>query len=140
MRSFPGDKKLTNKSLPKRINRPDIVALELKDDGTFPNSKLPLLLYRQAISEEKSRVAAAFEQLFAANGWRGSWRNGIYLYHHYHSTTHEVLGVYHGSARVQLGGPKGVIYEIDIGDVLLIPAGVAHKNLGSSAEFGVVGA
>jgi uncharacterized protein YjlB len=59
---------------------------------------------------------------------------------HYHSTAHEVLGVYHGSARVQLGGERGVVQEVHPGDVLVIPAGVAHKKLGSTADFGVVGA
>src|SRR5207248_2277900 len=91
-------------------------------------------------SSPEERLAAQFEQLFEANDWRGAWRNGIYDYHHYHSTTHEVLGVFRGSARVQLGGDEGVVYDIGPGDVIVIPAGVAHKSLGSSPDFGVVGA
>ena len=51
-----------------------------------------------------------------------------------------MLGIYGGSARVQLGGDHGWIQEVYAGDVLAIPAGVAHKNLGSSDDFGVVGA
>ncbi len=60
--------------------------------------------------------------------------------HHYHSTAHEALGVYAGSARVQLGGESGPVFEIRAGDVVVIPAGVAHKRVASTAEFGVVGA
>ena len=119
---------------------PDVLFQELKDDGVFPNSRLPLVLYRLAVRLAGKDPAAVFEQLFAANGWDGSWRNGIYPYHHYHSTAHEVLGVYRGSAKVQLGGERWVVHEVRPGDVVIIPAGVAHKNLRSSSDFGVVGA
>jgi uncharacterized protein YjlB len=70
----------------------------------------------------------------------GTWRNGIYSYHHYHSTAHEVLGCYRGSAKVQFGGESGIVEELSAGDVVIIPAGVGHKNLGASADFAVVGA
>src|SRR5581483_10867523 len=69
-----------------------------------------------------------------------SWRDGIYTYHHYHSTAHEVLGVFNGSATVQFGGEHGLKQKVNAGDVIIIPAGVAHKNLGASSAFGVVGA
>jgi uncharacterized protein YjlB len=124
----------------KCANERDVLVQELQDDGMFPNSRLPLLLYRMAVKLQGQDPATIFEQLFAANGWHGSWRNGIYPYHHYHSTAHEVLGVYRGSARVQLGGERGVVQEVHPGDVIIIPAGVAHKNLGSTGDFGVVGA
>jgi uncharacterized protein YjlB len=120
---------------------PNLIAQVLSDDGTYPNNaKLPLLVYQAAVRLQGPDPAATFEDLFAANGWGGSWRNGVYGYHHYHSTAHEVLGVYRGSARVQLGGPEGAVFEVHPGDVVLIPAGVAHKNLGASGDFGVVGA
>jgi uncharacterized protein YjlB len=117
----------------------EILTVILKDDGTFPNNNLPLIVYRQAI-EYGSGGPEVVEALFSQNGWGGSWRNGIYGYHHYHSTAHEVLGVYGGNCKVQLGGPEGRTFEIKKGDVVLIPAGVAHKNLGSSHDFRVVGA
>lgn len=117
-----------------------MLAKHLRDDGVFPNSGLPLLVYRGAVRLPEHDPAATFERLFAANGWEGSWRDGIYPYHHYHNTAHEVLGVYRGSARVQLGGERGVVQEVHPSDVISIPAGVAHKNLGSTADFGVVGA
>ena len=81
-----------------------------------------------------------FENRFAANGWTGAWRNGVYGYHHYHATTHEVLGCHAGTARVQLGGPDGAVHEIAAGDVVVIPAGVAHRRVEASDDFAVVGA
>ena len=113
----------------------------IDDDGTFPNNaKLPLLLYKDAIALPTDRPARFIEDLFAANRWVGSWLNGIFGYHHYHSTAHEVLGVYSGRANVQFGGPNGPDFEVQAGDVVVIPAGVAHKNLGASSDFRVVGA
>jgi uncharacterized protein YjlB len=113
----------------------------LKDDGTYPNNeRLPLLVYQGVLNLSEDNPAGSIEDLFAANGWGSSWRNGIYGYHHYHSTAHEVLGVYSGSARVQFGGEHGVTLSVSPGDVVIIPAGVAHKNLGASQNFRVVGA
>ncbi len=48
--------------------------------------------------------------------------------------------LYGGTAQVQLGGEQGLVLSIQAGDVLIIPAGVAHKNLGGSRDFHVVGA
>ncbi len=112
----------------------------LGDDGIFPNNELPILFYKNAIPLPEPDPASAFEQRFAGNGWSGSWRNGIFPYHHYHSTGHEVLGIYSGTARVRLGGDDGIEQTLHPGDVVVIPAGVAHKNLESSSDFGVVGA
>ncbi len=112
----------------------------LTDDGTFPNNeKLPLLVYKGALNLTESDAASDIERVFHANNWRGSWRNGIYGFQHYHSTAHEVLGVYSGSVQVQLGGPEGITLTAETGDVIIIPAGVAHKNLGSR-NFRCVGA
>lgn len=58
----------------------------------------------------------------------------------YHSTAHEVLVVLSGSVEVQLGGPTGVTTRLNSGDAVIIPAGVAHKNLHASADFEVLGA
>lgn len=118
-----------------------VLQKRLKDDGFFPNNeRLPLLAYQAALALPRSDPASTVENLFASNGWSGSWRNGIYDFHHYHSTAHEVLGVYCGSAKVQLGGEKGITLTVRRGDVVIIPAGVAHKNQGASSDFRVVGA
>ncbi len=49
------------------------------------------------------RPAAAFEDRFNQNRWNTRWRDGIYSYHYFHSTAHEVLGIARGKARVQSG-------------------------------------
>lgn len=110
-----------------------------EDDGMIPNNKLPLLLYRSAFDERDDEGARWLEKRFAENNWTNAWRNGIYSFHHYHSTSHEVLGVYSGRAEVHLGGEKGEKLAIKAGDVIVIPAGVGHKNLGSE-NLGIVGA
>ncbi len=114
--------------------------LNFKDDGIFPNSPLPLLFYRQAITPVAKDPASIFEERFAENDWTNSWQNGIYSFPHYHSTSHEVLGVYSGIATLRLGGQHGKNVEIHAGDVIVIPAGVAHQNVGASNDFAVVGA
>ncbi len=47
--------------------------------------------------------------------------------------------VFAGRATVQFGGERGITKEVSAGDLIVIPAGVAHKCLQSSADFGVVG-
>lgn len=124
-----------------RLNEPQVVSHCIEEHGTIPNNpKLPLLVYAKALSLSERDPASAFETLFTANGWHGTWRDGVYGYHHYHSTAHEVLGVYRGSARIQFGGDPGPVVEVRAGDVVVIPAGVAHKNLGDNGNLGIVGA
>jgi uncharacterized protein YjlB len=123
------------------VHPPRVTAHRLKDDGAISNNpRLPLLIYEGALKLPERNAASEIERLLESNQWGGSWRNGIYPYHHYHSTAHEVLIVYGGSATVQLGGEGGITQTIHPGDVLIIPAGVGHKNLGSSDDFEVVGA
>jgi uncharacterized protein YjlB len=111
----------------------------LKDTGEFPNSHLPALIYEKALAPGAD-LADRFDALFEKHGWTGSWRNGLYRTHHYHSTAHEVLGVYRGSVKVRLGGPEGPVVELHAGDIAIIPAGVAHKNESQSDDFAVLGA
>jgi uncharacterized protein YjlB len=122
---------------PKEVEPQQLV---FKDDGSIPNNTLPLLLYREAFAADTKDLASVMEQRFAENDWTGSWRAGVYPFPHYHSTSHEVLGVFSGSATLRLGGAQGTTVEVRLGDVIVIPAGVGHQNLGSSADFSVVGA
>jgi uncharacterized protein YjlB len=113
-----------------------------RDDGTIPNNpKLPFIHYRSAIGLPSSDdPAATFEELFKRNGWGDSWRNGIYDYVHYHSSTHEVLGVARGAASVRFGGDRGKLFELHTGDVVILPAGTGHQCIRASKDLVVVGA
>jgi uncharacterized protein YjlB len=115
--------------------QPDLYSFEAA--GGFPNSLLPVLVYHDV---GDARTAGACEELFARNGWLGAWVDGIFSFHHFHSTAHEVLGIVDGTASVILGGPSGRRLEVARGDVLVLPAGTGHFNAGSSADFLVVGA
>lgn len=132
---------------PASISRASIsrasIAVEshrLADDGRFLNSAHPALIYRAVFSPADGDLARAFEALFGANGWPPAWRAGLYTVHHYHSSAHEVLGIFSGWVQARLGGESGPMLTLHAGDAVLIPAGVAHKNEGQSADFRAVGA
>lgn len=114
----------------------NITSFVFHDDGTYPNNSLPLVFIKSAGATDPSTI----EKIFHENNWVNSWRNGLYSFHHYHSTAHEVLGIYSGWVKAQLGGPGGKIVTLEAGDVVIIPAGVAHKNIDQSPDFKVVGA
>jgi uncharacterized protein YjlB len=118
-----------------------IAAYRFADDGTFPNNiRLPVLIYRQVLRLTDGNVPRQLEALLKQNHWENCWRNGIYGYHHYHSTAHEMLCIYQGNAVLQVGGPHGIIFKTEEGDALFLPAGVAHKSLVCSQDFSCVGA
>ena len=97
----------------------------------------PLLIYPDVL---KDPAAEAFEELFSRNRWPAAWRNGVHPFHHFHSNSHEVLGIYSGEVTVQFGGDAGVTIRGKPGDVIVLPAGTGHKKLASKGSLGVVGA
>ncbi len=123
------------------VKPPDVVVHRLEANGDIPNNpRLPLIVLRQALSLPSADPAATIEAIFEHNDWPPAWRDSVYTFHHYHSTSHEVLGIYSGEATVRFGGDPGVDVTIHAGDVVIIPAGVSHKRLSSSPDFAVVGA
>ena len=57
---------------------------------------------------------------------------------HFHSTSHEVLCVFKGTARLCFGhedNPKRVEAVVDEGDVMVVPAGVSHRLYVDSRPF-----
>ena len=123
-----------------RSRRPQTFLFEA--DEEIPNNPvLPLICYRKAVRLiGAADPAAVLEDLFAQNGWDDSWRNGIYGFAHYHSSTHEVLGIARGHARVRLGGENGKVLTLATEDVVVLPAGTGHQCLSSSQDLLVVGA
>ena len=116
--------------------------VRFKDDGLVPNHpRWPLIIYRKAVAfDDRQDPAAVLEDLFEANGWGDTWRDGIYDYVHYHSRIHEALGVARGKGRVRFGGKKGRIFTLNTGDVVILPAGTGHQCLSAGDEFLVIGA
>lgn len=113
--------------------------LHLKPNGWMPNNTLPVLIYRSAFPVAPD-LADKMEQTFTANGWPPQWRNGIYTFHHYHSTAHEVLGIAAGHVDVMLGGENGHTVTARAGDVLVLPTGTGHCRISASDDLLVIGA
>ena len=94
----------------------------------IPNSSIqnrPLLIYHSAFVPPAS--ATTIESLLT---WTGvvdpRWRYTMY------STTHEVLCIARGKARLCFGSednPQRVESVVQKGDVLIVPAGVGHRLL-----------
>lgn len=123
---------------------PVIRTFRFADDDRVPNHpRLPVLLLAGAFPPDGHASADAFaahiEATYRRHGWGGTWRWGVYPFTHYHSTAHEVLACFAGHARLQLGGDGGAAVELTPGDVVVLPAGTGHRNLGATDDFQVVG-
>jgi len=120
---------------------PEPTQLLLAPNGAMPNSRHAVLLYRGLLRGERE-LADKLEALVRQHGWEPQWRNGVYPFHHYHSTAHEVLAFSRGEARLLLGGEPPIGREIVVraGDVALLPCGTGHCRVSASADFAVSGA
>lgn len=116
--------------------------LRLREDGRTPNNpKLPLVVYRAAVRfGEGCDPATVLEELFEQHGWRRAWRDGVYDFLHFHTGTHEVLGIARGRVTVQFGGPSGPKIALQAADIVVLPAGTGHRRVRASRDLLVVGA
>jgi uncharacterized protein YjlB len=115
----------------------EIVEHFFSNDGTIPNSHLPLLVYKNIAQGDHK--ADWLGQTFKKNGWTNNWRDIILPFDHFHSNTHEVLGLAKGIARLKIGGDNGEIVLVETGDVIIMPAGVGHYSLDNSLDYQFVG-
>ncbi|MFZ4452400.1 cupin domain-containing protein [Salibacterium aidingense] len=119
------------------MKKEQITPMIFKDDGEIPNNEaLPVILYSSVFSEQTEECRRIFER----HNWTNSWIGGVFDFHHYHSNAHEVLGVINGEARIKIGGREGTSFDLEKGDVIVLPAGTGHKKMSSSFEFEMVGA
>lgn len=112
----------------------------------IPNTSIqhkPLLHYHSAFtptSLKDTNVASAIESHLKSVGVVDpQWRYTMYSTTHLHSTTHELLCIAQGGARLCFGGeenPGRVEASVRMGDVILVPAGVGHRLLEEEGEEG----
>ncbi|OQV03453.1 hypothetical protein CLAIMM_08496 [Cladophialophora immunda] len=107
-----------------------------------PNSRLPVLIYRDALPLPLTEsTATAFLE---SHGWekRGVW--GHIPVRHFHPNSHECYGIFQGSSTLLLGCGSsdtsgGLNVEVHAGDVIVLPAGTAHCSVESSLDYRYVG-
>lgn len=114
----------------------------LTENEPYPNNSLPALYYEDVLNDvlDDNFNTNDVLELFENNGYDHGWKGIIEDRHHFHSNAHEALAITKGEVTVQLGGQNGEMRTLRQGDVLLVPAGVAHKRLDGSKNFEVVGA
>lgn len=99
----------------------------------IPNTTLqqkPLLIYRSAFPSPSTTASQIESHLQHIGIVTPQWRYTMYSTSHFHSSTHEVLCISRGAARLCFGheeNPGRVEVVVERGDVLVVPAGVAHR-------------
>lgn len=98
----------------------------------IPNTSIqnkPLLIYHSAFDASVAQLSSRLKDVGVVVP---QWQYTMYRQTHFHSTTHEVLGIISGRARLCFGGeqnPGRVEPVVENGDLIIIPAGVAHRLL-----------
>jgi len=112
-----------------RVSRHDIPA-----HGLIPNTTIhskPLLIYH-AVFPPSTKVGDIEKHLESIGSVTPQWRYTMYSTTHFHSSTHEVLCIIKGRARLCFGGEENndrVEPVVEKGDVIIVPAGVGHRLL-----------
>lgn len=121
-----------------RVSKHHIPAFQGSPNTSIQNK--PLMIYHNAFpSPSASQIES---HLHSVGVVQPQWRYTMYSQSHFHSTTHEVLVIATGSAQCCFGGeenPGRVEPVLNTGDVVIIPAGVAHRLLEDDGGFQMVG-
>jgi uncharacterized protein YjlB len=129
----------------------EVRTYQIKPTDLIPNSPYVLIHYPGLLLEAtkgQNFNAAAVADIFGKNGWHTQWvaRYGPTQGSHYHSAAHECMAVVSGQgATIRFGAAdtnddmeenthgsgfedNGTYVKAGMGDVFVIPAGVAHKT------------
>ncbi|WAO85836.1 Cupin type-1 domain-containing protein [Fusarium falciforme] len=98
-----------------------------------PNNVFPVLVYRGVLPEPHDEASTT--KLLESHGWtkKGTW--GTITAKHFHPNTHECYGVFQGESELIFGAgvgddaSTGVKCHVKAGDVVVVPAGVAHASV-----------
>ena len=111
-----------------------VLKYQIPAHGLIPNTSIqnkPLLIYKSAFPS--STNASQIESHLSAVGVVApQWRYTMYNFDHFHSTSHEVLGIASGKAKLSFGHKENsnrVEEILQKGDVIVMPAGVSHRLL-----------
>jgi len=106
--------------------------LTLVENDEFPaQSGKEIIVYRNAVDPDAADCAEQFEALLTENGWHLEWRGRISDTGHFHSRAHEIIAIVKGSTILALGGGEGKRVILDVGDAILIPPGLLHRQAGA---------
>ncbi|RSL62146.1 hypothetical protein CEP53_004861 [Fusarium sp. AF-6] len=106
----------------------------VKPTAHCPNNVFPVLVYRGVLPEPHDEVSTT--ELLESHGWtkkQGTW--GTITVKHFHPNTHECYGVFQGESELIFGAGgaddenAGVKCHVKAGDVVVVPAGVAHASV-----------
>lgn len=112
-------------------------AYYFNDDGIIPNHTFPVIVHSQCVDLED--CSDWLETTFKKNSWLNNWRDIVLPYDHFHSNTHEVLGLGWGSVSLKIGGANGQVFHLSAGDVVIIPVGVGHYSISEHSNYQMVG-
>jgi uncharacterized protein YjlB len=110
----------------------------------LPNTSLqdkPLLIYHSAFKGD-FKASDIEHHLKTVAVVSPAWRYTMYSETHFHSTSHEVLAIASGKAKCCFGGEDNlgrIEPLLEKGDVVIVPAGVAHRLLEDHGGFQMVG-
>lgn len=132
--------------------------------STTPNSVFPIMVYRNVLSSKMTDLSLSekerqnnVDEMFMENGWKILDTFASTTVTHYHPNVHEAYGVIRGSSTLILGLDVNVTpaelseedfdsltdcikVTLNLGDAIVIPAGVSHCSKVNSKDYRYVAA